>query len=319
MGMKMLVRRAAQYIRKNVRRLTVRENLMRLTASLCTLIWFCAVAHSLAAQQDGARAPSDTIRYREVGGSWLNAYLFRPEVRRQGDRYDTVLLFHGGGWDTGAPEWTFPAARRFAEWGMVAIAVEYQLSGNNVTPIEAFEDVCKAIGWAHKHAVEYGLTGRLAGYGVSAGAQLVAATATVGCPLGENEEESSELDALLLWSPALDMRRDQWFTRMLQGRATASEYSPAENVRRTTPPTSIVIGAEDTLTPFSGSRLYCDRLIAFGGICELNIYEGVGHLLTRNLANQESAFDPDPRAKADGVEQHRRFLKEVGFALLLRR
>lgn len=48
-------------------------------------------------------------------------------------------------------------------------------------------------------------------------------------------------------------------------------------------------------------------------MCELHVYEGVGHLLTRNLANQESDFDPDPEARADGIAQHERFLTELGF------
>ena len=48
-------------------------------------------------------------------------------------------------------------------------------------------------------------------------------------------------------------------------------------------------------------------------MCELNVYEGVGHLLTRNLANQESDFDPDPEARADGIARHLRFLAELQF------
>jgi acetyl esterase len=148
----------------------------------------------------------------------------------------------------------------------------------------------------------------LVGYGVSAGGHLIAAAATVGCPEGEAGPE-----ALLLWSPALAVATDGWFLRMLQGRATASQYSPNEHVKRTTPPTSIVIGEEDTLTPLSGSRRYCDQLIALGVECEVNVYQGVGHLLTRNLANQESDFDPDPEAVADGIERHRLFLIQLGF------
>ena len=45
----------------------------------------------------------------------------------------------------------------------------------------------------------------------------------------------------------------------------------------------------------------------------LNVYDGVGHLLTRNLANQESDFDPDPDARADGIAQHVRFLNTLQF------
>ncbi|MCJ7524030.1 MAG: hypothetical protein MUP71_02265 [Candidatus Aminicenantes bacterium] len=54
-------------------------------------------------------------------------------------------------------------------------------------------------------------------------------------------------------------------------------------------------------------------MIQAGGICELHVYPGVGHLLTRNLANQEDNFDPDPKFKADGIAQLERFLREQGY------
>ena len=123
----------------------------------------------------------------------------------------------------------------------------------------------------------------------------------------------SEPDALLLWSPALDVVRDGWFARKLQGRATAEAYSPVEHVRASTPPTSIVQGAADTLTPLSGAERYCTRLVERGGTCDLNVYEGVGHLLTRNLDYQEGDFDPDPAAVAAGVAEHLQFLRDQGF------
>jgi general stress protein 26 len=59
--------------------------------------------------------------------------------------------------------------------------------------------------------------------------------------------------------------------------------------------------------------MFCDRLIEAGTVCDLNLYEGVGHLLTRNLENQESGFDPDPVAETDGIARHRGFLGELGF------
>ena len=89
--------------------------------------------------------------------------------------------------------------------------------------------------------------------------------------------------------------------------------TPVEHVHASTPPTSIVQGDADTLTPLSGSKRYCARLVELGGTCELNVYEGVGHLLTRNLEYQEGDFDPDPQAVAEGIAQHLRFLRKLGF------
>jgi acetyl esterase/lipase len=255
--------------------------------------------------------PAQTLRapriytYREVAGQALRAYVFRRDSTRPAAG---ILLFHGGGWSTGEPAWTFDAARRFADWGLVAIAVQYRLASNKVTPIDALADVCAAFSWARTDPEALGLSGRLAGYGVSAGGHLVAATTTVGCPDG-----TAGPDALILWSPALDLARDTWFRRLLQGKAPPAAYSPVEHIGAATPPTSIVHGAEDALTPLAGVVRFCERLRALPRLCELNVFPGLGHLLTRNLQQQEQDFDPDPAARATGILRQGRFLQQLGF------
>lgn len=254
--------------------------------------------------------------YSHSGDQSLQAFVFTPPNESgSGDSRSAILLFHGGGWSAGSPEWVFGAARRFAGHGMVAIAVQYRLSQGDTTPIEALADVCRAFRWAREQSATLGIDpGRVAGYGVSAGGHLVAGTVTVGCT-----QESlvsgfrSVPDALLLWSPALDMGRDRWFARKLLGRTTAEAYSPVEHVRPSTPPTSIVQGEKDTLTPLSGAQRYCEQLAEYETACELNVYQNVGHLLTRNLKYQEGNFDPDPAAVADGVAKHLSFLRNLGY------
>lgn len=267
----------------------------------------------LAGAQPDVPRPSRTLVYREVRGDSLHAFVFLPSGHGGGDKAHAILLFHGGGWSAGSPEWTFPSAQRFADSGLVAIAIEYRLSIGDVTPLDALEDACAAFQWARGHAAELGLSGRIAGYGVSAGGHIVAATATTGCP-----DSVPGPDALLLWSPALDLVNDRWFASKLQGRATAAAMSPALHVGASTPPTSIVHGERDNLTPLAGSQSFCAALTRLGRTCDLHVYPGVGHLLTRNLANQESDFDPDPKARADGIVQHHRFLRRLGFVHVAR-
>jgi len=43
------------------------------------------------------------------------------------------------------------------------------------------------------------------------------------------------------------------------------------------------------------------------------VYEGVGHLLTRNLGNQHDDYDPDPEKRAQGIEAQRIFLVRLGY------
>lgn len=261
----------------------------------------------LHAQSDIPK-PSTTRVYRVVHGDSLHAYIFDPPTDRKRGAVSAILLFHGGGWSAGAADWTFGAAQRFADSGLFAVAVEYRLSRGNITPLDAMTDACAAFSWIRERAVEFGLTGQVAGYGVSAGGHLVAATATLGCP-----GDSIGPDALLLWSPALDVAGDRWFSTLLQGRAKAEDLSPARHVGPATPPTSIVHGERDSLTPLAGVRRFCAAPSALGVTCDLQVYPGLGHLLTRNLTNQESDFDPDPVARADGIARHHRFLRSLGF------
>lgn len=286
-------------------RAAVQRPMTRSRAAMWALAFLLYPAPLLAQSE---REPSIVRVYREVGGDSLHAYIFLPSGHQQGHKANAILLFHGGGWSAGAPDWTFATARRFADSGLVAIAVQYRLSTGDVTPVDALADACAAFAWVRARASDFGVTGRVAGYGVSAGGHLVAATVTSGCP-----DNTPGPDALLLWSPALDLLGDGWFTRLLQGRASAADLSPARHVGPSTPPTSIVHGERDTLTPLTGVERYCAALTALGSRCELHTYPGVGHLLTRNLRNQESDFDPDPVARADGIAQHHSFLRSLGF------
>ncbi len=284
-----------------------------LTTAFCVLLAITPGIASTPESRKTVQKPA-TYVYREINGHSLKLYVFEPETKKIGKLVAAMLLFHGGGWVAGKADWTFPAARRFAALGMVTVAVEYRLSTDTVTPIDALDDTRAAFRWVRQHAKELSIDPhRGAGHGVSAGGQLVAAAATIKFPGDKLNGTNSAPDLLLLWSPALDVENDGWFRKLLQGKASASDFSPAAQAGAGTPPTCIVHGDKDTLTPLSGTRKFCDRVTQAGGICELNVYKGVGHLLTRNLKNQEDDFDPDPVKRADGILKLEQFLQKQGY------
>src|SRR5262245_51553561 len=89
-----------------------------------------------ANDQPVLRPPVEHV-YSEPNGTQLKAYVFAPE-KRGDQRRPGILLFHGGGWTTGEPQWAFSRATHFAERGMVAIAIQYRLSDQKeITPHEA--------------------------------------------------------------------------------------------------------------------------------------------------------------------------------------
>jgi len=253
-----------------------------------------------------------TETYRTIDGRPLKMHIFMPARRSATSIAAAVLGFHGGGWTAGSPEWVFPASQRFAQLGMVGIAVEYRLSGGATTPIEALADTCAALAWTRLNAARLGIDAhRVAAYGVSAGGQLASAAATLGCGNADGSIGNGGPDALLLWSPAVDVADSGWLQKLLLGRAQARDLSPVEHVPARVAPTSIVQGAADNLTRLGGAARFCESARRNGSRCELNVYPNVGHLLTRNLKDQEDNFDPDPVARADGIAKHTAFLRSL--------
>lgn len=224
-----------------------------------------------------------------------------------------AVHFHGGGWDMGEPAWAFSRARHFAELGMVAVAVQYRLSDQkSVTPVDAMSDARAAIRWVRSEARSLGVDPkRIAAYGWSAGAHL-AASAAIFDDAPPATTISAAPDALVLVSPAVSVASSSWFQRLLGERSNARDFSPDEHVREGLPPTLILQGSSDTVTPLPGVRGFCERLRTARNACELHVYDGFGHLLTPAGIADDGVPKPDPATAADALARADRFLRSLG-------
>ncbi|UCF19308.1 MAG: alpha/beta hydrolase [Gemmatimonadota bacterium] len=298
---------------------------MRVT--LCEKPVFAVLVALLASLSSQARA-QDTLLvvepvehvYSSPGGLDLKAYVFKPASDHADAPRSAIVIFHGGGWHIGSAEWAFPIARHFAELGMIAIAVQYRLSDqNSITPLEAMADARAAIRWTRSNSGALGiLVHRIAAYGWSAGAHLAACAAIFDDSLGA-ADDSSAPDALILVSPALSLESDNWVQTLLGDRASASRISPDEHVRGALPPTIILQGRTDTVTPLAGSQRFCDRMIEAGNRCDLHIYEGVGHLFTPSSEPDGGMPNPDPEVQAEARREAGAFLRSLGYVTGQRR
>jgi len=231
-----------------------------------------------------------------------------------GMKQAAILLFHGGGWQAGDASWVFARANRFAAKGVVAIAIDYRLALKGLSPVEAVEDACAAFAWTRAHARELRIDPKkVAGYGVSAGGHLVASAALLPMVGGRRVQPDSRPNALLLYSPALNMARDGFFVGLMRGHGDPGDYSPAEFVNRSLPPAMIIQGEKDTLVRAKDAEDFCAKAKTARARCELHVYPGVGHLLTRNLASQEQDFDPDPVMVANAHALEDSFLEALGY------
>jgi acetyl esterase/lipase len=197
---------------------------------------------------------------------------------------------------------------------MVAVAAQYRLSDQKeTTPLEAMADARAVIRWMRAHADSLGIDPkRIAAYGWSAGAHL-AASAAIFDGAASEDSVSARPDALVLISPAVSLASDRWVQRLLGDRGSARDISPDEHVREGLPPTLVLQGNVDTVTPLRGVERFCERMRAAGNVCELHVYEGFGHLFTPGGIPDDGMPQPDPAISADASARADRFLESLGF------
>jgi acetyl esterase/lipase len=270
---------------------------------------------SLLAARDGTvvKGPVEHV-YAAANGIELKTYVFSTNETSARQRRPAIVLFHGGGWTIGEPQWAFDRARHFAERGMVAVAVQYRLCNQEtITPFEAMADARAAIRWVRKNADSLGIDPeRVAAYGWSAGAHL-AASAAIFDEETPGESLSAVPNALVLVSPAVSLASDAWVRRLLGQRGSARDISPDEHVRKGLPPTLILQGSDDTVTPLAGVERFCERWQDAGNACELHVYRGFGHLFTPAGIPDDGMPQPDPETSADASTRADRFLTSLGF------
>jgi acetyl esterase/lipase len=268
----------------------------------------------VAAGQVPAAEPTIHV-FASPGGTDLNAYVFTPKTQEPGGKRAAIVIFHGGGWNEGEPSWAFARASHFAERGLVAVAAQYRLSdGKTITPLDAMADARAIIRWMRSQAASLGLDpSRIVADGWSAGAHLAASAAIFDDRPGEANRVSAAPNALVLVSPAVALESDGWAQRLLGSKTNVSDVSPDAHVRTGLPPTIILQGSTDTVTPLPGVKRFCDRMIAAGNVCELHVYEGFGHLFTPAGIPDNGQPKPDPATRADALAKAERFLKSLGY------
>ncbi len=276
------------------------------------LVLFAAAALPVAAE-DAELTPTGEHVYARYGATEVKLYVFAPEGGNE--PRPAVLIFHGGGWSIGEASWGFGKAAHFSELGLVGISVQYRLSGSKHpgnTPLDAIEDARAAFRWVREHATELGVdVDRVGAYGWSAGAHLIACAAIFN---ESCEDVRCSPDAMILASPALSVRHDRWMQRILGDRAKVEDISPDRFVREGLPPTLILQGRTDTVTPLDGNRRFHEAMLAAGNSSEMIVYDDVGHLFTPSTEPDDGWPNPDPEVRARANRAVDEFLVSLGYA-----
>lgn len=241
----------------------------------------------------------------------LKAYVFSPKEINLVSDHPAIVIFHGGGWNIGEPSWAFGLAEKYAMKGMVAVAAQYRLSDQEtITPLDAMADARNVIIWMREESEKLGIDkNRIAAYGWSAGAHLAACTA-IFPTYSTDRSYNSIPNALLLVSPALSITKDEWFIKLLGNKNKPIDCSPAENIDGKLPPSIIVVGEDDTVTPVYESKLFHNNMLKNGNESYLFIYEGVGHLFTPSDQPDYEYPNPDINIQKKAYDELDKFLRK---------
>ena len=240
--------------------------------------------------------------------------VIQPAESLRAASHGAVVYFHGGGWYMGSADWGVGVAQKYADLGLVGITAGYRLSDQKtVTPVDAVEDARSAIRWVREHADELKIDpDRIVARGSSAGGHL--ATIIAELP-GDttNGQTSCVPNALVLISPAVDLVNDSWFAKLIGSDKRPTDYSPINQVRTGMPPTLILQGKTDTVTPAEGAKKFTTLMQVLGNRCELVLYDHVGHLFTPEEESDQDMPNPDPKVAAEAWRESVQFLKSLGY------
>ncbi|MEO1652322.1 MAG: alpha/beta hydrolase, partial [Bacteroidota bacterium] len=268
-------------------------------------------AQALQSRLLKAREDHQIYIYKTVKGYQLEAHIFYPDNFDQKNTYPALAAFHGGGWQAGNASWTFESAQQAAQKGMIGVAVEYRLSNRaELTPKEAMEDSRDLIKWLRAKAQSLRIDpNKIVGKGLSAGGHLISAISVL-----QEEGNQTVPNALVLVSPAIDTS-DGYFKSLLGKGKDPKKLSALENLKADLkiPPTLILQGRTDRVTPTSFAQAYKAKMDSLGYICQLTIYEGCGHIFTPVHLDDTGTPMPDPKIMQEAFAEQDKFLRKLGF------
>ena len=240
----------------------------------------------VVAQKAELPEPSEKRFYKEVGGTSLEIWIWKPADWKKEDKRSAVVFYHGGGWKGGSPSAFARQSAKLAEKGMVAFSVQYRLTTQpGVTVVECVKDARSAYRWVKAHAADYKVdVNRIAIIGESAGGHLVSW-------LGVTGEGETRVAAVVPFYAPQDLVAHVKRRNELRGLgdligspemseanfAKLAAMSPITQVKPGLPPFLQIHGDADTTVAHEQSVMFEKAMKAAGNRCETITIPGGGH------------------------------------------
>lgn len=238
------------------------------------LLGACATHSNRPAAQAAPVVEHDFKRFKAVRYSpegWpavLHANIYQPSGEGP---FPAVLLAHGGGWTRGEPEDMTAIAEELAGAGFVVMNAAYRFAPEYAFPAQ-LHDLQQAVRWLRNNAGRFSVDPeRVAGFGYSAGAHLVALLGLAGAnealdtPFGGAQ---TRLQAVVAGGTPSDLRKFEGgvlVPQLLGGEKdeVPGSYrvaSPVAHVTAEAPPFFLYHGGSDLLVPVDHAEDFAGAL-----------------------------------------------------------
>ena len=246
----------------------------------------------------------EKIVYKNTAQGELKVHIFHATPNKI--QNSALILFHGGGFNSGSPQQFYPQARYLADFGITVICAEYRIKNKHKTTREySVMDAKSVMRWVYQNADELNISvDRIAVGGGSAGGYLASAVGIIEGFDDPEDDTSTPISpaALVLYNPGLELS--------LKGRNNNGRGKGRKNestllsINNGYPPSLVLIGTEDWLTPVSKVESFCFLVKEAGSDCKMAIYD-----------QQEHGFFNSKRNLYDTTIRSHHFLAEQGLVL----
>lgn len=248
------------------------------------------VLNAVSPRERGVRRVARDVAYGPHPRQSLDVHA--PDLA-VGETAPVLVLFYGGGWDSGSKALYGWAARALAAQGFVVAMPDYRIVPDALFPV-FIEDAAAATAKAAEVAAEYGGDPRRLGViGHSAGAHLAMMIALDRRYMAAVGQPSLIRAAAGLAGPYEFLPFDVPASINAFGRAPDPLMTqPVTFVRADAPPLWLGHGTEDVVVHDDDTVILHDRIQAVGGRSEAKLYPGLNH------ADLIATFSPLFRKKA---------------------
>jgi acetyl esterase len=286
--------------------------LCRLQAQPPTITW---------QQLDSMASNMHEETYFNTPDTTLKLFYLQPTTIKPNAKLPAIIWIHGGAWVGGKANTFFANAAYCTLKGAVGISLEYRLINKPHSSIyNCITDCQKAITYIKANATRLHIdTNKIVIIGESAGGHLAACMALL------DATNITTPAALVLYNPVVNVAAGTFIKYMsaeatlqknkpvdttsllVQYQSEAKTISPLFLVKKKLPPTLIVNGTVDKVTPYEYAVAFADSLKKYNTKHELVLLPNLGHAFA--IAHYKSS----EQQVIDALLQADKFLTKLGF------